>query len=84
MNPPPSRIGVQRAACTASAMKVITAEEVHSALSYPALVDALQGAYGGTYTDPPRQVFLLDENSGKNDAFAVLPSWSEEFIGVKV
>lgn len=66
-----------------NAMKVITAEEVHCALSYPALVDALQAAYAGKYTNPPRQVFLLDENSGKNDAFAVLPSWSEEFIGVK-
>ena len=64
-------------------MKVISADEVHAALSYPALVDALQEAYAGEYSMPPRQVFLLDENSGKNDAFAVLPSWSSEFIGVK-
>ncbi len=63
-------------------MKVISAEEVHSALSYPELVDSLQEAYGGKYSMPPRQVFLLDENTN-NDAFAVLPSWSEQFIGVK-
>lgn len=64
-------------------MKVISAEEVHAALSYPQLVDALQEAYAGKFSMPPRQVFLLDEESGANDAFAVLPSWSEEFIGVK-
>ena len=63
-------------------MKVISDEEVHSALSYPELVDSLQEAYGSKYSMPPRQVFLLDENTN-NDAFAVLPSWNEQFIGVK-
>ena len=64
-------------------MKVISAEEVHQALSFPALVDALQEAYSGEYSMPPRQVFLLDEEGGANDAFAVLPSWSEQLIAVK-
>ena len=64
-------------------MQIISAEDVHSALSYPALIDALEEAYAGKFSMPPRQVFLLDEESGENDAFAVLPSWSEEFIGVK-
>lgn len=64
-------------------MKIISAEEVHAALSYPALVDALEEAYAGKFSMPPRQVFLLDPEGGKNDAFAVLPSWSDEFIGVK-
>ena len=63
-------------------MKVISAEEVHSSLSYPELVDSLQEAYGGNYSMPPRQVFLLDENAS-HDAFAVLPSWNDQFIGVK-
>ena len=63
-------------------MKVISAEEVHASLSYPQLIDSLQEAYGGSYSMPPRQVFLLDENKS-NDAFAVLPSWNEELIGVK-
>ena len=31
---------------------------------------------------PPRQVFLLDEDKG-HEAFAVLPSWNEDLIGVK-
>ena len=64
-------------------MKVISAEEVHQSLSFPALVDALQEAYSGDYSMPPRQVFLLDEEAGGHDAFAVLPSWSEQLIAVK-
>lgn len=64
-------------------MKIITADQVHAALSYPALIDALAEAYAGEFTMPPRQVFLLDDNEANHDAFAVLPSWGAEFIGVK-
>jgi 1-pyrroline-2-carboxylate reductase [NAD(P)H] len=64
-------------------MKTIGPEEVHAALSYPALVDALQETFSGEFNMPPRNVFLLDEQSGSNDAFAVLPSWNTDLIGVK-
>lgn len=65
-------------------MQVITAEQVHAALSYPALIDALQDAYAKKFQMPPRQVFLLDdEDDSKHDAFALLPSWNEDVIGVK-
>ena len=64
-------------------MKVISAEQVHAALSYPALIDALGEAYAGEFKMPPRQVFLLDDDEANHDAFAVLPSWGGEFIGVK-
>ena len=64
-------------------MKIITEEEVHAALSYPALVDALEEAYAGQFGMPPRQVFLLDDNADNHDAFAVLPSWNKNLIGVK-
>jgi len=64
-------------------MKIISAEQVHASLSYPALIDSLQQAFAGEFTMPPRKVFLLDEPSGSHDAFALLPSWSEDLIGVK-
>jgi 1-pyrroline-2-carboxylate reductase [NAD(P)H] len=64
-------------------MKVITAEEVHAALSYPALVDSLQDAFSKEFSMPPRQVFLLDESADNHDAFALLPSWNADVIGVK-
>lgn len=64
-------------------MKIISAEDVHAALSYPALVDALQDAYSKDFHMPPRHVYLLDETSGTHDAFALLPSWNDSIIGVK-
>ena len=64
-------------------MKVITADEVHATLGYPALIDALQQAYANEFKMPPRQVFLLDEDDSNHDAFALLPSWNDQVIGVK-
>ncbi len=64
-------------------MKNINAEEVHAALSYPELVDALQGAFAGSYNQPPRQVFLLDDDPQNFDAFALLPAWNDNMIAVK-
>ncbi|MFT4547098.1 MAG: 1-pyrroline-2-carboxylate reductase [NAD(P)H] [Pseudoalteromonas tetraodonis] len=64
-------------------MKIITADEVHAALSYPALVDALQEAFAGEFSMPPRHVYPLDDQTDNTDAFAVLPSWNNELIGVK-
>ena len=64
-------------------MKIISAEEVHAALKYPDLIDDLQAAFAGSFTMPPRKVFLLDETDNNHDAFALLPSWNDTLIGVK-
>ena len=64
-------------------MKIISANEVHAALSYPGLVDALQDAFAKDYKQPPRQVFLLDDAADNFDAFALLPAWNDEIIAVK-
>jgi 1-pyrroline-2-carboxylate reductase [NAD(P)H] len=64
-------------------MRIISAEEVHSALSYPGLIDALAEGFAADFNMPPRQVFLLDDKDDKHDAFALLPSWHDSLIGVK-
>ena len=64
-------------------MKIINAEDVHAALSYPELVDALEEAFAGSYNQPPRQVFLLDDKADNSDAFALLPAWNDKIIAVK-
>ena len=64
-------------------MKIITADEVHAALKYPDLIDALQDAFARDFTMPPRKVFLLDDDENNHDAFALLPSWNDALIGVK-
>jgi 1-pyrroline-2-carboxylate reductase [NAD(P)H] len=64
-------------------MKIISAEEVHAALSYPDLVDALQDAFSKEFKMPPRNVFMLDDKDDNTNAFALLPSWNDSLIGVK-
>ena len=64
-------------------MRVITADQVHAALRFPDFIDALELAFAGHYTMPPRQVMLLDDSSGSHDAFAMLPSWNDEVIALK-
>jgi len=64
-------------------MKIISPEEVHAALSYPALVDTLQDAFSKEFTMPPRTVFMLDDKADNTNAFALLPSWNDSIIGVK-
>ncbi len=64
-------------------MKIISAEEVHAALSYPELVDALQEAFAKEFTQPPRQVHMLDDKDDNFDAFALLPAWNDKIVAVK-
>lgn len=64
-------------------MKLITAEQVHAALSYPDFIENLRAAFAGPHTMPPRQVIPLDPESGSHDAFAMLPCWNEEVIAQK-
>lgn len=64
-------------------MKIISPEDVHRALKYPDFIENLKEAYGRSFTMPPRNVFLLDEEGSSNNAFALLPSWNDSVIGVK-
>ncbi len=64
-------------------MQIVSAEEVHAALAYPDLIDALEDAFANEFTMPPRKVFSLDDDESNHDAFALLPSWNESVIGVK-
>ena len=64
-------------------MKIISPEDVHAALSYPALIDTLQDAFSKEFTMPPRSVFMLDDKEDNTNAFALLPSWNDSIIGVK-
>jgi len=64
-------------------MKIITADQVHAALRYPEFINALESAFAGPHTMPPRQVMALDPESGRQDAFAMLPCWNNEVIAQK-
>jgi 1-pyrroline-2-carboxylate reductase [NAD(P)H] len=64
-------------------MRTIEAEDVHRVLNFPDLVGAIRNAFGATAGTPRRMVFRLDEQSATHDAFAVLPAWNADVIGVK-
>lgn len=64
-------------------MKIISGDEVHAALGYPELIDALQETFAADYSQPPRQLHLLDDEPDNFDAFALLPAWNDDFVAVK-
>jgi 1-pyrroline-2-carboxylate reductase [NAD(P)H] len=64
-------------------MKILSAEQVHSSLGWPSLLEALRNAYAGSFTMPQRQVMRLADTPGNHDAFALLPAWNDEVITVK-
>jgi len=64
-------------------MKILTDDHVHAALRFPEFIDALQAAFAGDFTMPPRQVLALDPSSDGHEAFAMLPSWNEQVIALK-
>jgi 1-pyrroline-2-carboxylate reductase [NAD(P)H] len=64
-------------------MRFIQAADVHRVLEFTDLIDALRRAFGSPAGTPRRMVFRLDENDSTHDAFALLPAWNDEVIGVK-
>lgn len=64
-------------------MRIIEASDVHGVLEFPGLVEALREAFGAPAGTPRRMMFRLDEEDETHDAFALLPAWNDEVIGVK-
>jgi 1-pyrroline-2-carboxylate reductase [NAD(P)H] len=64
-------------------MKIIEAQDVHRVLTFPVLLQSLRDTFGKPAGTPRRTVYKLDEHDPFNDAFALLPAWSGDVIGVK-
>lgn len=64
-------------------MKIITKEQVENALSFSSLIAALHEGFAKPASMPKRQVYALSDNVNNHDAFAVLPAWNDDVIGVK-
>lgn len=64
-------------------MKIVSEQQVHASLSFNKVIDALKEGFSRPAGTPTRQVFELSESEENHDAFAVLPAWNEEVIGVK-
>jgi ornithine cyclodeaminase len=67
-------------------MRVITAEEIERALTYPALVEALREGFRADITTPVRHHHTIP-GKGQGGTLLLMPAWSggaESFIGCKV
>ncbi len=64
-------------------MQVIDTKHIDSALDFDSLITAMQQGFALDFGMPKRNVYELDSNSASHDAFAVLPAWNEQVIGVK-
>ena len=65
------------------AVILLSENDVHQTLNFTDLIQTLQKTFAQPFGMPQRQVFDLDTEAASHDAFAVLPSWSEETIAVK-
>ncbi|ATC93132.1 ornithine cyclodeaminase family protein [Pseudoalteromonas tunicata] len=64
-------------------MLVIDKTQVEQAFDFPSLIDALDRGFAGHFSMPKRQVFELLPGDAAHNAFAVLPAWNDDVIGVK-
>jgi ornithine cyclodeaminase len=61
-------------------LRFYAAEEVHEALDYARLADALAGAFAAGAQVPVRHVHRL----GEEDTLLLMPAWSDAALGVKL
>lgn len=64
-------------------MQIIEQTQIDSVLEFDALRIALQQGFAQQFGMPKRHVYELDNSETNHDAFAVLPAWNEQVIGVK-
>lgn len=64
-------------------MKQLDAEGLASLLDYTSLVDALEAAFQGDVTVPPRHHHTVPVAAGRDATLLLMPAWNEDFIGIK-
>lgn len=66
-------------------MKVITEQEVSSALKYPLLINAIKEAFKNEIIVPPRHHHDFENpKEGSKSTLLLMPAWEEDDLGVKV
>ncbi len=65
-------------------MRVVSADEIDAALDFPALVDALDEAFRGGFTAPPRHHHTLAVEGEPEATHLLMPAWGAGALGVKV
>lgn len=64
-------------------MQIIDAQQIQQSLDFNTLISALRDDFSQSFGMPQRQVYHLPNAQGSKDAFAVLPAWNDQVMGVK-
>ena len=68
-------------------MRVVTAEEIDRALTYPALIEALREAFRTDIATPLRHTHMIAQPGGSEAKFLLMPAWTnsgERLVGCKL
>jgi ornithine cyclodeaminase len=68
-------------------VRVVTADEIHRVLTYPALIDALADAFRADIEVPLRHTHFIPQPSGTDAKLLLMPAWTkdgERLVGCKV
>jgi len=68
-------------------VRVVTADEIHRVLTYPALIDALADAFRADIEVPLRHVHMIPQPGGVDAKLLLMPAWTkdgERLVGCKV
>jgi len=64
-------------------MRNLGAADVAAALDYASLVDALDDAFRGDVTVPPRHHHTVPVDGGHDATLLLMPAWDVDFLGIK-
>ena len=69
-------------------MRIVTADDIARALTYPALIDALAEAFAGDITAPARHHHTVPQ-PGRDATLLLMPAWTdsagaERYLGCKI
>ena len=68
-------------------MRVVTAEDIDRALTYPALIEALRDAFRADIETPLRHTHMIPQPSGAEAKLLLMPAWTrsgERLVGCKL
>ena len=64
-------------------MRVLGARDLSQVLDYAALVDALDAAFRGDATVPPRHHHTVPVADGRDATLLLMPAWDANYLGIK-
>jgi ornithine cyclodeaminase/alanine dehydrogenase-like protein (mu-crystallin family) len=65
-------------------MRFISADAVDAALTFPALVDALDAGFRGGLSAPPRHHHVVPVEGAPDATQLLMPAWGEGLLGIKI